>query len=479
MRQAGLGLSGSQISTEMIAFDHVDKFVMQSVGDRPSLRAGFFSALLWPVAVSLLVGLCVAFFSHWGAVPAALVAGGAALVLCLRRSADRHVAVQQQLLERYADSLPGMIYQCRLYPNFHCVITYANSALEWIYEKDLAEMQKDCRSIFDLVHPDDREQVWQSLRESAMQLTPWKGEYRVILPRQGLCWRYAQAQVERLVDGSTLWHGFVADITWRKENEARLRAAEASEASALREARDAATQAAADRAKFLAEMTHEIRTPLGSISGFAELMSSTQLDAEQRDFLVSIEKAAARLVEVVNDTLDLSKMDAGHFRVRQETVDLRECIEETFAMLRPQAYGKGLDYTIRLAWNVPGVITSDRLRLGQVLLNLLGNAIKYTERGYVRLMVEGTETGIIRMVVEDSGPGIAPADQQKIFSPYYQALHKGRDGTGLGLAITLQLCQLLGGGLKVESTLGQGSRFIAEIAAKRGEDALAANRSER
>lgn len=451
------------VSIGMIAFDHVDKFVMQSVGNRQVLQKGLFQSLLWPLVAALVVGLVVAFFSRWGAAPAAMVAAAAALYLSLRRTADRQAAMQQQLLEKYADALPGMIYQCRLYPNFRCVITYANSALEWIYEKDLAEMQKDCRSIFELVHPEDRDAIWKSLGESAMYLTPWKGEYRVILPKQGLRWRYAQAQVERLVDGSTLWHGFVADITWRKENEERVRLAEASEAAALREAKEVATQAADARAKFLAEMTHEIRTPLGSIMGFAELMSTTHLDAEQRDYLVSIEKAAARLVEVVNDTLDLSKIESGHFQLRREVVEVRNCVEEAYAMLRPQAYGKGLDYTCSIAWNVPMVILSDRLRIGQVLLNLLGNAIKYTEQGYVRLMVDRSDSGRVRIAVEDSGPGISVADQQKIFSPYYQALNRGRDSTGLGLSITLQLCRLMGGGLVVQSTPGQGTRFVAEI----------------
>lgn len=168
------------VSIGMIAFDHVDKFVMQSVGNRQVLQKGLFQSLLWPLVAALVVGLVVAFFSRWGAAPAAMVA----LYLSLRRTADRQAAMPQQLLEKYADALPGMTYQCRLYPNFRCVITYANSDLEWIYEKDLAEMQKDCRSIFELVHPEDRDAIWKSLGESAKYLTPWKGEYRVILPNQ-------------------------------------------------------------------------------------------------------------------------------------------------------------------------------------------------------------------------------------------------------------------------------------------------------
>lgn len=447
----------------MIKFGHVDRFVLQSVGHRPALAGSRFRVLIWPLLIGLTAGLAAALVSFWGVLPAALLAGGVAFYLALRGVADREVVKKQQLLEKYTDSLPGMLYQCRLYPNFHCVITYANSALEWIYEKDLAEMQKDCRSIFDLVHPDDKERIWKSLGESAVHLTPWKDEYRVILPRQGLRWRYAQAQVERLVDGSTLWHGFVTDITWRKENDERLRQAEAKEAEALRVSRDAAQKLAEDKARFLAEMSHEIRTPLGSILGFAHLLKTTALAPDQLDFVVTMERSADLLLAMVNDTLDLAKIEAGHFQIRHEPFALRGCIESAFKMLRSHALPKGLQYTCRIAEAVPEIFRGDRLRVEQVLLNLVGNAIKYTERGRVGLSVEAEGQERIRIVVEDTGPGLSDAEQEKIFSPYYQGESRQRGSTGLGLAITRNLCEMMGGTLTVQSEPGKGSRFVAEI----------------
>lgn len=326
----------------MIKFGHVDRFVLQGAGLFSAQMESRYRALLWAVFFGGSVGLIAALVSYWGVWPASLAAALAGFYLALRGVADREVVRKQQLLEKYTDSLPGMLYQCRLYPNFHCVITYANSALEWIYEKDLAEMQKDCRSIFDLVHPDDKERIWKSLGESAIHLTPWKDEYRVLLPRQGLRWRYAQAQVERLVDGSTLWHGFVTDITWRKENDERLQQAEAKEAEALRASRDAAQKLAEDKARFLAEMSHEIRTPLSSILGFAHLLKTTALAPDQLDFVVTMERSADLLLAMVNDTLDLAKIEAGHFQIRREPFALRGCIESAFKMLRSQALPKGL-----------------------------------------------------------------------------------------------------------------------------------------
>ncbi len=167
---------------------------------------------------------------------AAFLAAGTAFLISIRRDANMQMR-DIDLLESVSDSLPGMVYQCRLFPTGRCVLTYANSALSWIYEKELSEMRKDCSPIMDLVHPEDRERVQKSLTESALRLTPWKGEYRVVLPRQGVRWRFAQAQVERLVDGSTLWHGFVADVTARKEADHQLLLAQQREAEALRAAR--------------------------------------------------------------------------------------------------------------------------------------------------------------------------------------------------------------------------------------------------
>lgn len=171
-----------------------------------------------------------------GWIVAAFLAAGTAFLISIRRDANLQIH-DIDLLDRVSDSLPGMVYQCRMYPTGRCVLTYANSAIHWIYEKDLDAMRKDCSSILDLVHPEDREHVEKSLTESAMRLTPWKGEYRVVLPRQGVRWRSAQASVERLIDGSTLWHGFIADVTARKEADHQLLLAQQREAEALRTAR--------------------------------------------------------------------------------------------------------------------------------------------------------------------------------------------------------------------------------------------------
>lgn len=436
--------------------------------NRDALRGSLWRRFLWPFLSAISIGGATAFVTPWGAALAGLMAGGGALYLVLHLEANSSANLwQQRLLEKYTDSLPGMIYQCRLYPNFRCVITYANKALAWIYETDLVDMQKDCRSIFELVHPDDKERIWNALRVSCVSLTPWTGEYRVVLPRQGVRWRFAQAEVERLVDGSTLWNGYVADITWRKENEERLREAERNEASALRAARDSATASAGEKETFLAEMSHEIRTPLGSIIGYSELIKDMPLNPTQREYLTTIERCAERLLSMVNETLDQAKIESGQFQLACREFALRDCIEQTFKTLQPQALEKGLDFTCQVEESVPRVAQGDQLRIEQVIINLVGNAIKYTPQGAVRLTAEALEPHsdpvTIRIGVEDTGRGIPEGDREKIFSPYMQVGEQGHGSTGLGLAITRKICELMGGGLTVNSEIGKGSRFVAEI----------------
>lgn len=169
---------------------------------------------------------------------AAILGGTIALYMILQREADTTMNLRRnKIVGKLSDALPIMVYQCRYYPNGRCTLTYSNTAIRWIYELDHREVKKDCSPILNLVHPEDRERVEKSLWESALHLTPWVGEYRVVLPKQGVRWRFAHARVERLLDGSTLWNGFIMDNTAQKEAQDRLRMAEQRETATLRAAR--------------------------------------------------------------------------------------------------------------------------------------------------------------------------------------------------------------------------------------------------
>lgn len=448
-----------------------------SPSKRPSFRVAgiprWLRGLFFSLGESALVGAAVFFLAGTGAIIAAILA--ATVVFCLRieRRVQRQINPgDRQLLEKLTESLPGMVYQCHLTPLGKCSITYANSALGWIYEQDLCAMQKDCSAILDLVHPDDRTRIWESLRESAMHGTPWRGEYRVVLPRQGIRWRLAQAQVERLSDGGSLWHGFIADVTWRKEAEARMQESQHREEAALRQAKTAAEEANRLKSDLIAMVSHEIRTPLNGVIGFAELLKSGPLTPEQHEYAVLIGQSGEHLLAMVNNTLDLARIENGTIPVNPRQVVLAEWLTPTFERLRPLAVRKGLTYRIEIAPGTPMQMVGDSLRLDQVVTNLLGNALKFTEHGSVELQVS-TRPGASGLTewtfaVEDTGPGIPDEKAVHIFDAFYQATEPGAqllEGSGLGLSISRKLALLLGGDLHWENRADGGSRFVFTITA--------------
>ncbi len=254
-------------------------------------------------------------------------------------------------------------------------------------------------------------------------------------------------------------HGTARDITRRIEFE-----------NALVQAREAAEEASLAKSNFVARMSHEVRTPITGIVGFLDVLAHTELTQQQREFLEPVRASAERLTTIVNDALDFARIEAGEMEIQTEPFDLYQTLHQCVDLLVPVAQSKALELDVQISDQVPEYLYGDPTRLGQIVMNLVNNAIKFTESGSITVEVSNrvreNERVVIYIAVVDTGIGIPRSKLTQLFAPFQQiddARTRKFEGTGLGLTITKNLVELMGGSLRVESSADKGSRFTVQI----------------
>ncbi len=334
-------------------------------------------------------------------------------------------------------------------------ILYVNPAYEVIWGRTCESLYDNPMAWFEAIVPEDQDHAIMALQYQIRGKCN-ESEYRIRMPDGTEKWISDRAFPIRDKAGELIRvAGIAEDITQRKRADA-----------AIREGKEAAEAANRAKSEFLANMSHEIRTPMNGVLGMAGLLLDTELTSEQRQYAEIVHSSAELLLTVINDILDFSKIEAHKLELEVADFDLRTVLADVTRLLWAKAEEKGLDLGCLVAPGVPLRLRGDSGRLRQVLLNLGGNAVKFTAQGEVmirvRLAREAADSAVIALSVQDTGIGIPDSRRADIFSPFTQvdgSTTRKYGGTGLGLAISRQLVDLLGGRMDVESELGKGSMF--------------------
>jgi len=395
--------------------------------------------------------------------------GVVALILDVtdERTLQRQLAHSGEQFRILVDTIPGTVFRCRVDTDW--TMLYTSAEMERLTGYPASDfLDNRVRSFASVIHPEDASRVDREIDAAVAARSSYSTEYRIVRRDGDVRWVVEKGTAYEADNDELSLVGTVLDITDRKRVE-----------EALRIAREQAEEATRSKSMFLANMSHEIRTPMNAVIGMAHLALKTQLDARQRDYVGKIHQAATSLLGIINDLLDFSKIEAGKLSMEHVPFRLDSVLENVATVTSGRAVERGLELLFDAPSSVPQQLEGDPLRLAQVLTNLVNNAVKFTERGEVRVTVRVLEQAGNRVKLEfevrDSGIGMTPEQVTRLFQPFTQAdgsTTRKYGGTGLGLSIVQRLVEMMGGSVSVVSESGRGSRFVFGAWFGRGDDRL-------
>jgi len=379
--------------------------------------------------------------------------------ISFRKRAEQSLIESEEKYRSMVSNIPGVVYRCTFDHSWTLLyITEAIENLTGYRTNDLLGNRK--KTFAGLIHPADKDRVTEEIQENIGRIRQFSIEYRIITKNNSIKWVSNSGRPVFNPDKTVRWlDGFLFDITekvavFEELKKAKILAEEANQA----------------KSEFLANISHEIRTPLNSVLGFTELLEGFTNDPIQVKYLNSIKASGKNLMMLINDLLDLSKIEAGKMTLHFSFFDMRRMLDEIRNVFSLRVTIKGIGYFDQLDKDFPAEIKFDEIRLRQILINLVGNAVKFTHEGEIRIKVKASgkrdKSGINRMRLEirviDTGIGI-PSDSFRLifesFRQHSQLNSRKYGGTGLGLAITKRLVEAMNGTIRLESSLGKGSTF--------------------
>ena len=379
----------------------------------------------------------------------------------IEQQAQEDVRKAEEMFRNMAENVPGVIYKWYTRPSGKHGFYYMSPRCESLFGFTVDDALK--MGSIPNIHEEDREPFLASIRKAIETKRDWSFEGRLIQPTGEIAWFQGLAKLIQGEADEVVFTGVLVDLTERKEFEAKLEAA--------REEAEAANKAKSD---FLANMSHEIRTPMNGVLGMATILEDTKLDDEQRECTSVIKSSGELLISIINDILDLSKIESGNMDLEKHPFSLRESLGSIINLLQRKASEKNIYLELKMPpeEELPDIYMGDSARIKQVFLNLVGNAVKFTPKGRIEIVASGRakkkdpKSWYVDVVIRDEGIGISSEKLPLIFEPFKQAAvytTRKYGGSGLGLAICNRLIMLMGGTIMVASEEGKGSEFRVRI----------------